>query len=161
MSFVLLISLGRELQTRCFKCWKLCLAYSCMSEHQTWYEEGSEVPPFKSDPCSNLGPPSNSGLQAPLSAFQYYVWSPETVVMVRWKRGTFGFDYSYKQKDSKMLVTERFEAVSNINLGSWPTWDPLLANLTNWTTKYSLTLKKIVFKIRKYHLRIIFILMAI
>ena len=35
------------------------------SQHNTWYEEGSEVPPFKSGPPSSLGPPSNSGLQGP------------------------------------------------------------------------------------------------
>ena len=34
-----------------------------MTQNITWYEEGSEVPPFKSGPPSSLGPPSNSGLQ--------------------------------------------------------------------------------------------------
>ena len=31
-----------------------------------WYEKGCEVAPFKSSPPSNLGAPSNSGLQHPL-----------------------------------------------------------------------------------------------
>ena len=39
----------------------------------SWYEEGSEVPPFKSGPPSNLGPSSNSELQGPpFSPFQYH-----------------------------------------------------------------------------------------
>ena len=45
----------------------------------------------------------------------------------------------------------------------WPTQNPPLANLTNGTGGCSLTLKKykVVFKIRKGYLRIIFLLMAI
>ena len=31
-----------------------------------WYEEGCEVPPFKSGPPTNLGAPGNSGLHHPL-----------------------------------------------------------------------------------------------
>ena len=38
-------------------------------------------------------------------ATQYYMWSPETVQIVKWKRDTFEFDQPYKQVESKMQVT--------------------------------------------------------
>ena len=48
------------------------------------------------------------GSQVPLLAFQYYVWSLETVLIVRWVSGKFQLDQSYKQTESKMQVTGEF-----------------------------------------------------
>ena len=36
---------------------------------------------------------------------EYYIWSLETVLMVRWRRDRCGFDQPYKQTESKMQVT--------------------------------------------------------
>ena len=56
--------------------------------------------PLSNQLPSNLGPPSNLGLQSP--PFQSlnitYPLFPETFLMVRWMRGTFDFDQTYKQK---------------------------------------------------------------
>ena len=64
------------------------------------------VPPFYipfnmvwrwvSGPPSTLCPPVIQGF--PISVSQYYIWSPETVVMVRWTRDTFEFDQPYKTR---------------------------------------------------------------
>ena len=39
------------------------------------------------------------------SHYEYYIRYPETVLMLRWKRGTFEFDQPRKQTESKMQVT--------------------------------------------------------
>ena len=52
-----------------------------------WYEEGSGVPLFKFN-----SPQSFRAAGSPFSAFQYYIWSPETALIVRWMTGTFEFD---------------------------------------------------------------------
>ena len=62
------------------------------------------MPPFKSGPPSNLGSPVIQGSKALLSASQYYIWSSETVLMVRWIRNTFEFDQIYKQTENKMQI---------------------------------------------------------
>ena len=49
------------------------------------------------------------GSQIPLLAFQYYVWSFETVLIVRWVRDKFQLDQPYKQTESKMQVTGDFQ----------------------------------------------------
>ena len=46
-------------------------------------------------------PPINKGG----SHYEYYIWSTEAVLMVRWMRGTFEFDQPYKQTEGKMQVT--------------------------------------------------------
>ena len=83
---------------------------SLLVQHRLpWYKEASEVPPFKPGSLSSLGPPGNSGLQGPhLSIFQYYIWPPEIILVVRWMGDTIEFDQSYKQAESKMQVTEDF-----------------------------------------------------
>ena len=73
-----------------------------------WYEEGSEVPPFKSGPPSSLGPPSNSGLHSP--PFQpHYMWSPETFLMVRWMKGSFEFDQPQTNRKQNGSNRENFK----------------------------------------------------
>ena len=47
------------------------------------------------------------GSQIPLSAFKYYIWSPETVLTVIWMKDIFQLDQSYNQTESKMQVTEK------------------------------------------------------
>ena len=62
----------------------------------SWYEEGSEIPPFKSVSPSTLGPPpSNSGIQGPPS-------QPLNI--------TYEFDQPYKQAESKMQVTGKISS---------------------------------------------------
>ena len=36
------------------------------------------------------------------SHYEYYIWFPETALMVRRMKGTFEFDQPYKQTESKM-----------------------------------------------------------
>ena len=51
--------------------------------------------------------------------YEYYITSPETVLMVWWMKGTLEFDEPYKQAESKMLVTwEDFKLVK-LNLLDW------------------------------------------
>ena len=52
--------------------------------------------------------------QIPVSAFQYYIWPPETVLIVRWARDIFQLDQSYKQTESQMQVTENVWAKINL-----------------------------------------------
>ena len=49
----------------------------------------------------NVQPPLSKGG----SHYEYYIWSTETVQILRWMQGTFEFDQSYKQTESKMRVT--------------------------------------------------------
>ena len=65
-------------------------------------KSGLRLPPFKSDsPSSKLDPP--------FSALQYYIWSPETVLMVKWMRDPFELDQPYKQKKKNASNREHFE----------------------------------------------------
>ena len=63
--------------------------------------------------------------------------SSETVLMVKWMRGTLEFDQPYKQTETKMHETRR-QAISEINLSkqkkwTWPILVPPLANSKNET----------------------------
>ena len=46
----------------------------------------------------------------PLSASQYYILSCETVLKVRFLRGTFQFDQPYKQTENKIEVTGKISS---------------------------------------------------
>ena len=46
----------------------------------------------------------------PLSASQCYILSCETVLMVRFLRGTFQFDQPYKQTENKIEVTGKISS---------------------------------------------------
>ena len=61
-----------------------------------WYGERSEVPPYKSSPPSILGPPVIQASTVP-------PFSLTICDLI----GTFKFDQSYKQTESKIQVIQR------------------------------------------------------
>ena len=72
-----------------------------------WYEEGSEVTPFKSGLLFNLDPPVIQGSKVPpLPPLR----SHETVLMLRWKRAKFEFDQPYKQTKCKLQITGKISS---------------------------------------------------
>ena len=78
----------------------------------TWYEKGPERSPLSNQvPLNFRSPPQQfRAPRSPHSASRYYIWSPKTVLIVRWMRGTFEFDQPYKQAESKMQVTGKISS---------------------------------------------------
>ena len=88
----------------CFSLLKLCKWYQIVQSLTYMVWRGVWDPPF------NLGPPVIQGSKVPLSASQYYMWPPKTVLLLRWLRGTFEYDQPYKQTESEMQVTGKISS---------------------------------------------------
>ena len=134
-------------------------------------KRGLRYPPFQiSSPLSFRSPP---GLQGTFFlASQYYIWSPETVLMVRKIRDTFEFDQAYKQVESKMQVTwkissNKIKLVWLKMLSVTKDMEMIHTGLTpcqynKWDCQVFINIKiwKKVFKISKDYIRMIFVLMV-